>query len=443
VDQELTGEFAKHLGLAIGSEVAAAGEGRVLVARDTRPSGRGLTEALVQGLRDAGQDVVDLGVAPTPLLYFATRYKGDVSGVMVTGSHNPPEYNGLKVVIGGVTLEGDRIAALRERILSGAYAAGNGNYGVDDLKSVYIDRIEKDVALARTLKVVVDCGNAAASILAPELYRALGCEVVELHCDPDAGFPDGRVPDPTRPECLEALQQRAVAESADLGLAFDGDGDRLGVVDSGGKIIWADRVLMLLSADVLSRHPGTDVVFDIKCSHRLAAEILQNGGRPVMWKTGHSRLKAKLKETGALIGGEWSGHIVFQDRWYGFDDALYAGARLLELLAFNPRPSAEVFADLPEALSTPELTVPLEEGEAEQVMASVLRLAPHLKGVEVHTVDGLRVEFEQGWGLVRASNTRPALVFRFEADDQLALDRLKGLFRKLMRRAAPELTLPF
>jgi phosphomannomutase/phosphoglucomutase len=414
-----------------------------MVARDTRASSKGLAESLVEGLRATGRDVVDLGVGPTPLLYFATRYQGDGSGVMVTGSHNPPEFNGFKVVIGGATLEGEQIAALRERILEARFATGDGDYSLHDLKAAYINRIDEDVALARAMKVVLDCGNAAAAVVAPDLYRALGCEVIERDCDAQAGFPGGRVPDPTRPECLEALRQRVVAEGADLGLAFDGDGDRLGVVEASGKIVWADRVLMLLAADVLSRHPGTDVVFDVKCSHHLAAEILNRGGRPVMWKSGHSRLKAKLKETGALIAGEWSGHIIFQDRWYGFDDALYAGARLLEVLALDPRPTPAVFAAFPESLSTPELFLPLAEGEAERVMAAILELAPRLKGVKVNTVDGLRAEIESGWGLVRASNTQPTLAFRFEADDPVALERLKGLYRKLMQHAAPELTVPF
>lgn len=444
VGTDLTAKLVRGIGYAVAAEADEAGDQAVVVGRDTRDSAPELAAALIEGLVAGGRDVIDLGLVPTPLLYFATRHQGDISGVMVTGSHNPPEYNGFKVVIGGLSVAGERIAALRERMLSGDFPGGEGSRREADLIGAYLARVERDVAIARTLKVVIECGNGAASVLAPRLYRTLGCELVELNCDPAAGFPGGRVPDPTRPECLEALQARVRAEEADIGLAFDGDGDRLGVVDSGGKIIWPDRVLMLLSADVLSRHPGTDVVFDVKSSRHLTAEILRNSGRPVMWRAGHSPLKAKLLETGALLGGEWSGHIIFQERWYGFDDALYAGARLLEVLALDPRPSAEVFAALPEAaVSTPEYFVTLPEGEPARIMDEVLKLAGRLDGVDVKTIDGLRAEFDGGFGLVRASNTRPALAFRFEAEDEADLGRIQALFRGLMERAAPGLTLPF
>lgn len=443
VGVDLTPTLMNAIGLAIGSEAAEAGDQTVIVARDTRPSGKELSRALLDGIRASGRDVVDLDIAPTPLLYFGACYQGPASGAMVTGSHNPADYNGLKVVIGGKTLEGDRIRALRDRILSGRFTRGEGSLQKGDLITAYVDRVEKDVAVAYTMKVVVDCGNGAASVLAPRLYRGLGCEVVQTDCDLEAGFPEGRVPDPSRPECLEALQRRVVEENADLGLAFDTDGDRLGVVDSSGKIIWTDRVLMLLAADVLSRHPGTDVVFDVKSSHHLASEILRNGGRPVMWRSGHSPLKAKLQETGGLLAGEWSGHIMFRERWYGFDDAIYAGARLLEVLALDPRPSAEVFAALPEALATPALFLPLTEGEPAHIMEAVMKYADRLEGVAVQTIDGLRADSDRGWGLVRASNTQPALMFRFEGDDEAALAQIKELFRRLMARAAPDLDLPF
>jgi phosphomannomutase/phosphoglucomutase len=444
VGSDLTPERVTDIGRAVGTEALDAGDKTVLVARDTRSSSNALADALIAGLRGAGCDVLDLGVAPTPVLYFATRYQGATSGVMVTGSHNPPEYNGLKVVIGGNTLEAERIAALRERIISSSFAVGSGRYDEGELIGSYVDHIERDVAIARTLKLVIDCGNAAASAVAPELYRALGCELTTLNCDPAAGFPDGQVPDPSRPECMRLLTQRVLAEKADLGLAFDGDGDRLGVVDSAGKIITADRVLMLLAGDVLSRHPGTDVIFDVKCSHHLAREILRNGGRPVMWKSGHSPLKAKLSETGALLAGEWSGHIIFHERWFGFDDALYAGARLLEVLALDPRSSAELFAELPEArFSTPELFLPMSEGEPARIVDEILRLAGRLRGVELRTVDGLRIESDKGWGLVRASNTQPALTFRFEGDEQGAMDEIQDLVRRLMAQALPGVALPF
>jgi phosphomannomutase/phosphoglucomutase len=443
VGTDLTPDLVYAIGRAIGSRAAEAGDQSVMVARDTRPSGQELSRALLDGLRASGRDVVDLGVAPTPLLYFATCYQGSASGVMVTASHNPEEYNGLKVVIRGRALEGDGIRDLRDRIRSGRFTQGEGSLQEADLALAYIDRIEKDVAVAYTMKLVVDCGNGAASTLAPRLYRGLGCEVVECDCDPQAGFPGGRVPDPSRPDCLEALRRRVVEEQADLGLAFDADGDRLGVVDSSGKIIWTDRVLMLLAADVLSRHPGTDVVFDVKSTHHLASQILSSGGRPVMWRSGHSPLKAKLQETGGLLAGEWSGHIIFRERWYGFDDAIYAGARLLEVLALDPRPTAEVFAALPEALATPELFLPLPEAEPARIMEKVMQYADRLDGVGVQTIDGLRADSHRGWGLVRASNTQPALVFRFEGDDEAALTEIQELFRRLMARAAPDLALPF
>ena len=443
VDLDLTADLMYLLGLAVGSEATAAGDQTVIVGRDTRGSGEEFSASLVTGLRESGCDVLDLGVVPTPLVYFATRYQGVTSGVVVTASHNPETYNGLKVVIGGSTLTGQQIMGLRERILAGTFSHGDGHYQVGDLIADYVGYVEKDVAIARTLKVVVDCGNAAASSVAPLLFRALGCDLVAINCNPDAGFPGGRVPDPTRPECMEALQHAVVAQGADLGFAFDGDGDRLGVVDSSGKIIWPDRVLMLLAADVLSRHPGTDVIFDVKSSHHLATEILRHGGRPVMWKTGHAPLKAKLQESGALLAGEWSGHIMFRERWFGFDDALYSGARLLEVLALDPRPSMEVFAELPEAIGTPELFLHLAEGEAARIMTAVLAQVGELEGLDLCTEDGLRAESGRGWGLVRASNTQPALVFRFEGDDEAELVKVQDLFRRIMERAAPELQLPF
>jgi phosphomannomutase/phosphoglucomutase len=443
VDLDLTPELVHQIGRAVGSEVRETGNQTVVVGRDTRFSGVELSESLVQGLRSSGCDVLDLGVVPTPLVYFATCYQGETSGVVVTASHNPVSYNGLKVVINGASLAGDQIKALRERILAGKFSSGDGGYRSGDLVAEYVCQVEKDVAIARTQKVVIDCGNATAAVVAPQLYRALGCDLFEVNCNPEAGFPDGRVPDPTHPEHLGALQHAVVAQGADLGLAFDGDGDRLGVVDSSGKIIWPDRVLMLLAADVLSRHPGMDVVFDVKSSHHLAAEILRNGGRPVMWKSGHAPLKAKLRETGALLAGEWSGHIIFRERWYGFDDALYSGARLLEVLALDPRPSAEVFAGLPEAIGTPELFLHLAEGESAPIMAKVLEYADRLRGMSLCTLDGLRAEMPTGWGLLRASNTQPALVFRFEADNEAELAKIQDLFRGIMGSAAPELQLPF
>ena len=432
------------IGQAVANEVAELGGRSVFVARDTRGSSEALTEALVEGLRTGGCDVVDLGIAPTPLLYFATRYQGDTSGVMVTASHNPPEYNGCKIVLAGQSIAGEQMAAIQWRVLRHDLVdLAQGGYRLQDLNAAYVDHVERDVTVSRNLKVVVDCGNGAAALLAPALYRALGCEVVELHCDLDGGFPGGRVPDPSRLENVGDLIDAVTDLGADLGLGFDGDGDRLGVVDSAGRFVAMDRVLMLFAADVLSRHPGTDVIFDVKCTHLLAAEILRSGGRPVMWQSGHSRLKAKLRESGALLAGELSGHVIFQERWFGFDDAVYAGARLLELLALDPRTTAEVFATLPEAMGTAELTLSLQEGEAQLIMERVLRMTDRMDGVTVNTVDGLRAEFDGGWGLVRASNTQPALSFRFQGNDQESLEAIQGLFRRLMARVAPGLDLPF
>lgn len=441
---DLSEALMRELGRSIATEALEAHDSTVMVARDTRPSGKGLSAALIEGLRASGCDVVDLGEAPTPLLYYAAQASEGTAGVMVTASHNPAEYNGLKVIIRGVTLGGERIQALRRRILEGTLAVGDGSCAQDDLTADYIGQIEQDVAIARNLRLVVDCGNGAASLVAPELYRTLGCDVVELNCDPAAGFPNGRVPDPARPECMAELAERVVAEGADLGLAFDADGDRLGVVDSSGKIIWPDRLLMLLAADVLSRHPGADVIYDVKCSRHLATEILRNGGRPVMWRSGHAPLKAKMQEDGALLAGEWSGHILFGERWNGSDDAPYAGARVLEVLALDPRPSDEIFAELPEAaFSLPELHVSMAEGEPARVMAAVLERAGRITAAQIKTLDGVRAETPGAWGLVRASNTQPALTFRFEADSEEELARIQDLFRELVNGAAPDLALPF
>ena len=444
VGKGIDAALMRAIGQAVGTEVARLGGKAVMLARDTRPSSAGLAQAVSEGLRASGRDVIDLGVAPTPLLYFATRFQGDSSGVMVTASHNPLEYNGCKVVLQGKDADGDQLRAIERRVREGDLLDdAPGGYEVADLAALYVAHVDRDVTVARGLKVVVDGGNGPAALLAPALYRALGCEVVELNCDLDGGFPGGEVADPCRPEKVRDLAAAVCAQGADLGLAFDGDGDRLGVVDSKGVFIAMDRVLMLYAADVLSRCPGTDVVYDVKCSHLLAGEILRNGGRPVMWQSGHARLKAKLRETGGQLAGELSGHVIFQERWFGFDDAVYAGARLLELLSLDPRPSAEVFASLPDALGTPELLLPVAPGEGQRIMDQVLALADRLDGVTVKTVDGLRAEFDGGWGLVRASNTLPALSFRFQGDDQESLEMIQGLFRRVMERAAPGLTLPF
>lgn len=441
VGDTLTEDIVYDVGLAIGSEAYARGQQAVIVARDGRLSGPTLLRALSEGLRASGRDVIDVGLVPTPVLYFAAHYLNTESGVMLTGSHNPPDYNGLKIVLRGETLAEDDIQALKRCIERGDLTGGAGSLRSIDVVSDYIHRITSDVRLARPLKVVVDCGNGVAGAVAPKLLRALGCDVIELHCDVDGTFPNHH-PDPSQPENLEDLIQTVRERGADLGLAFDGDGDRLGVVDGDGMIIWPDRQMMLYAGDILSRHPGAQIMFDVKCSRHLARVIAQQGGQPLMWKTGHSLIKRKMKETGALLAGEMSGHIFFKERWFGFDDALYTAARLLEILSAHSRPPARVFAELPDAVSTPELRIDLREGEQKTFMAKLLKIA-QFKGAAVTTIDGLRVDFDDGWGLVRASNTTPSLILRFEANTSQALKRIQDDFAQLMRKVDSQVALPF
>ncbi len=441
VGDSLTAEVVKQIGRAIGSEAYDRGEQKIVIGRDGRTSGPELLTALKQGLLESGRDVVDLGPVPTPLLYFATHYLSTRSGVMLTGSHNPAEYNGLKIVIAGETLSGNDIQRLRERIETGNLLSGRGSAESLSINEDYIAQITGDIALAQPLKVVIDCGNGIAGAVAPTLYKALGCEVIELYCDVDGRFPNHH-PDPSKPENLRKLIATVAETGADIGLAFDGDGDRLGVVDSSGKIIWPDRQMMLYSMDVLSRHPGTDIIYDVKCSRHLARVITGHGGRPLMWRTGHSLIKAKMRETGALLAGEQSGHIFFKERWFGFDDAIYAGARLLEILAADFRKSADIFKSLPEGVSTPELNIKIGD---QRKFAFVDRLAKQgqFAGGQLNTIDGIRVDFADGWGLVRASNTTPSLVLRFEADSETALVRIQELFRGQLLAVDPGVELPF
>lgn len=441
VGETLTPEMMYDIGLALGSEAAARGRQSLLLARDGRDSSPELAEALGRGLMASGRNLVDLGLVPTPLLYFATHFLGTDSGAMITGSHNPPRYNGVKMVLAGETLGGEGIQALRNRLASGTLAQGDGKMQHQDLLPDYTTRIADDIHMARPLTVVVDSGNGVAGLVAPALFRELGCEVIELYSEVDGQFPNHH-PDPNEPDNLQALIAEVIAQGADLGLAFDGDGDRLGVVDAKGKIIWPDRLLMYFAADVLTRHPGTDVVFDVKCSQHLGRYIRLHGGRPVMGKTGHSFLKAKVKESGALVGGEFSGHIVFAERWFGFDDAIYAAARLLELLSMDDRPTHEVFAELPEGVATPELKLTLAEGEAATIMEELATRGRFPNG-QKNSIDGLRIEFPQGWGLVRPSNTTPALIFRFEANHADELEQIQDIFRQALYNLRPHLHLPF
>jgi len=442
VGESLTPEIVTQIGQAIGSEAAAQNQKKVVVARDGRLSGPELIEALMTGLEMAGREVINIGMVPTPVLYFATYYLKTGSGVMLTGSHNPPNYNGLKIMIGENTLSGDAIQRLKERIDTRDLITGSGSRHTSDLHHAYISHIHKDVKLARPFKVVMDCGNGVAGVIAPHLLHALGCEVVKLFCEVDGHFPNHH-PDPSMPENLEDLKKAVLAEGADLGLAFDGDGDRLGVVDAKGRIIWPDRQMILYATDLLTRHPGAQIIYDVKCSRHLINAIQQHGGDPLMWKTGHSFIKSKMKETGALLGGEMSGHIFFKERWYGFDDALYTAARLLEILSKDSRSPEEVFAALPDAVNTPELKLELAQfGEHYELMDKI-RDSFQFEGADMTTIDGIRADFTDGWGLVRASNTTPCLVIRFEADNQAALERIQEQFRQQFLAIDHSLTLPF
>ena len=441
VGETLTEELVHDIGLAIGSEAETRGQQTIVVARDGRLSGVDFAAALTKGLRASGRDVIDIGMVPTPLLYFATHHLKTGSGVMVTGSHNPPEYNGFKIMLGDETLSGSAIQALRKRIESGKYASGEGRFKTLDVIPDYLQRITGDVNVCRPINLVVDCGNGVAGAVAPQLLRALGCEVHELFCEVDGKFPNHH-PDPSQPENLKDLIMAVMEHDADVGLAFDGDGDRLGVVDSNGEIIWPDRQMMLYATDVLSRNPGAEIIYDVKCSKHLGEVITKQGGRPLMWKTGHSLIKAKLKESGDLLAGEMSGHIFFKERWYGFDDGLYTAARLLEILAVDPRPSGDVFAALPNAMNTPELKVDMAEDEHFEFMNSLTGEA-QFPGARITTIDGIRADFEDGWGLVRASNTTPCLVMRFEANNAQALKRIQDQFKKAMVKLKPDLKFPF
>lgn len=442
VGQTLNERIVFEIGRAIGSEAQDQGQQTVIVARDGRHSGPAFSKALSDGLMASGCDVLDIGMVPTPILYFATCFLGSNSGVMITGSHNPPDYNGLKIVINGSALSGDEIAGLRERIERGNLRQGQGVLHEQDLLPDYIERIVDDVQLSRPLKLVVDCGNGVAGVVAPALFQALGCDVIPLYCKVDGDFPNHH-PDPGKPENLADLINAVRERKADLGVAFDGDGDRLGVVDATGKIIWPDRLLMLLARDVLSRQPGADVIYDVKSSRHLADEILSYGGRPIMWKTGHSLIKAKMRETGALLAGEMSGHLFIKERWYGFDDGLYSCARLLELLSIEPMSTTEVFAGLPESVSTPELTITFAQEGENFVLMERLTAGADFPDAKVVDIDGLRIEFEDGWGLVRPSNTTPTLVFRFEANSDASLERIQRQFHDWLLVTEPGLQLPF
>jgi phosphomannomutase/phosphoglucomutase len=448
VGDTLTEESVFVIGRALASTALDQGLRSFVVGRDGRISGPSLVAALIDGLKASGADVIDLGMVATPMVYFATESTEASCGVMVTGSHNPPDYNGLKMVLGRQALYGDGILALYQRILNDDLVAGKGSSSTLDITGAYINRITSDISLKSPLSIAIDCGNGVAGAFAGKLYRQLGCEVSELFCDVDGHFPNHH-PDPADPKNLEALIAHLAVSGEDVGLAFDGDGDRLGVVTRDGEIVYPDRQMILFAEDVLSRNPGAAIVFDVKCSRKLITAIEEAGGQPLMCKTGHSLIKAKLRETGAPLAGEMSGHLFFKERWYGFDDALYAGARLLEILAAakaQGRSPTDVLQSIPNSVSTPELQIKLPKADGAAVMDLMQRSARSFfepaGATSISFIDGVRVEYADGFGLVRASNTTPVLVLRFEGDSNASLERIKGDFRRALAQLRPPLTLP-
>ena len=443
VDKTITESTVNNIGRVIGTMALERGQQGIVVGRDGRVSSPMLGEALIKGLRSTGCDVIDIGLVPTPVLYFATHHLETGSGVMLTGSHNAPEYNGLKIVLAGNTLSGDEIKEIQKRVESGEYKTGQGDLRHADISADYVRRISEDipVALGSSLKIVVDCGNGAAGSLAPQLLNAIGHDVIEMYCDIDGTFPNHH-PDPSQPENLKELIERVKTENADIGFAFDGDGDRLGVVDGEGNIIWPDRQLMLLAKDVLKRNQGATIIFDVKCSRYLKSIIESNGGIPLMWKTGHSLIKNKMKEIGAPLAGEMSGHIFFKERWYGFDDALYTAARFVEIFTNTKQKPTELFAELPNGISTPELRMPLPEDEHGSFMEALIEKMT-VADAEIIDIDGLRIEYSDGWGLARPSNTSPNIILRFEGDSEAALERIKSEFRGVIQAIKPDVQLPF
>ncbi len=442
VPSALNPEFAQELGRGLAARAHSAGVTTMIVGRDGRISSPSLAAALQQGMRDGGINTIDVGEVPTPLVYFAAYTLKTGSGVAVTGSHNPPDYNGFKMMMGGGTLHGDAILALRDEVAAGpARTAKAGSATSIDILTPYLARVLGDVKLSRPMKIAIDCGNGVAGAVAPQLFRALGCEVTELFCEVDGTFPNHH-PDPADPHNLEDLIRCVQTTDCEIGLAFDGDGDRLGVVTKSGQIIWPDRQLILYARDVLTRCPGQTIIYDVKCSRHVAVEIRAAGGVPLMWQTGHSLIKAKLAETGAPLAGEMSGHVFFKERWFGFDDGLYTGCRLLEILSRSPNPSA-VLEALPQGVSTPELKLEMNEGEPHALIKRLQTEGVFNGATEVIKIDGLRADYPDGFGLARASNTTPVVVLRFEGDTSEALTRIQNAFRQQLLALAPHVTLPF
>ena len=442
VETALTPENVYLIGKAFGSKCQQQGVKEVVLGRDGRLSGPALLDALTKGLTETGCYVINIGMIPTPVAYYATYELNTGTCIMITGSHNPPEYNGLKMMLAGETLYGETITDLRDIILKEQFAVGKGSSKTVDLEDQYLKRITSDINIKRPMKIAIDCGNGVAGELAPKLFKQLGCEVTELFCDIDGNFPNHH-PDPSKPENLKDIIKCIADNNLDLGLAFDGDGDRVGVIDNKGTVIWADRQMILYSRDVISRNPDALIIYDIKCSRLLPQEIKKAGGQSEMWKTGHSFIKARIKETGALLGGEMSGHIFFKERWYGFDDALYAGARMLEILSQEDKPASDIFDALPDSINTPELTITFENEGENFAFIEAFQNTASFDGAKLTTIDGLRADYDNGWGLCRASNTTPSIVIRFEADDKAALKSIQDHFKNQMLAVNANLNLPF
>jgi len=446
IDSTLDADIAHLIGMAFGSEMREQGESTIVVGRDGRLSGPTLMKALTEGLLSVGINVIDLGVVATPMVYYGTcisiNGQEATSGIMITGSHNPPNYNGFKMVLGRKAIYGDQIKALYQRIFDKKFAVTSpATRSEFDIFPSYLERITSDIKLARPMKIAVDCGNGVGGAFAGKLFRALGCEVEEMFCEVDGNFPNHH-PDPAHVENLHDLMDKLASSDNEIGLAFDGDADRLGVVTKDGSVIFPDRQMMLYAKDVLSRNPGAQIIYDVKCTRNLGIWIEQHGGKPLMWKTGHSLVKAKLKETGAPLAGEMSGHIFFKDRWYGFDDGLYTAARLLEILSKENNPN-QTLLDLPNAICTPELQMACDEGEPFRILEEVKANAKFEDAISVNTIDGIRVEYADGFGLARPSNTTPVVVMRFEADNQNAIERIQEAFKKALLAAKPDAKLPF
>ena len=439
VDEQLSDAMLYHIGLAVGTQVKRNGEDSIAVGADGRLSSPRLSQALMTGLADTGCRVINVGAVPTPVLYFGVKTLGTASGIMLTGSHNPSNYNGCKIVIGGQTLANESILAIHDLIAGQDYERGIGSIEEHAIDQTYQDRISQDVKLARPLKVVLDAGNGIAGDIAPKLFKQLGCDVIPLFCEVDGNFPNHH-PDPGKPANLVDLQAAVKKHKADIGLAFDGDGDRVGVITEAGKMIYPDKLLMLFAEDVISRNPKAEIIYDVKCTRLLEPFIQSKGGVPTMWKTGHSLIKSKMIETGALLAGEMSGHIFFKERWYGFDDGIYSAVRLCEILANSNEPASAVFKRFPEDVSTPELNIQVTEDEKFDLVAQLQK--SHFSTGKVSTIDGIRVDYQDGWGLVRASNTTPVLVLRFEGESPAVLQRIKDEFQRHLYAVDAKLTVP-